>query len=577
MRIEIRLLGALEAYIDGVAVDLGPPQQRALLALLALRIGTVVPIATIVDSLWPEQPPSSASKVVQTYVSRFRRLFGDAAIVRRGRGYQLSAEVAVDAREFERLLESGRPAEALALWRGSALADLELLESDAARLDELRLQTIETSAEREVQAGAAERVIPELLRLVGDYPLRERLIALLMRALYLSGRQAEALETYRVARARLVAELGLEPGADLRELERRILAQDPTLRPETYPQQQPADSSRPAKTSRPRRTSRRRLLGAAAVAVATSAATAGVLATRGGGHAVVIRPNSIIRIDASTDKVVDSIPVGRAPSGILVTGDDAWVANEGDRTLTRVDLHTHQEHTIGGVSGVGFLARDRKGMVYASGWDFPYVWRIDPETNEVAGRYRVRTRAVGLAVGGGFLFVVDRLANGVTSIDLAHPATHHFIPVGADPIVAAFGGGALWVANSDAATVSVIRPGLSKPQTISVDLKPFGIAAGAGAIWVASNTDSTVTRIDPETGRIVKRLTILQNGLNSDLYSVATGAGSVWAIGADSQSITRIDPHTNTVIATIHVYGAQPEMLAANGNAIWVTLAPPGT
>jgi DNA-binding SARP family transcriptional activator/DNA-binding beta-propeller fold protein YncE len=571
MGVEILVLGAVEANRNGDRVDLGPPQQRATIALLALHAEEVVPLDAIVDSLWPTDPPDSAAKIVQTYVSRLRKELGSDAIERRGRGYSLAGDVATDLGRFERLVAEGRRAAALAIWRGPALADLALLRSDAGRLDELRLQTIEEKAASDLRAGDAERTIPELRRLVADYPLREGLVALLMTALYASGRQAEALEAHREARARLL-ELGLAPGDKLRTLERRILEHDPSLLPSRGEQPDPA--SRPTGWS----LRGRRLVGLiAVVSLVAASVVAAILAARGRSHAVSITPNSIVRIDPKTNRVVESIRVGRAPSGILVRGDIAWVANEGDRTLSRVDTRTHDQQTIGGLSGVGFLARDAVGNVYASGWDYPYVWRIDRKTNEVAERFRVRTRAVGLAVGGGFLFVVDRLANGVTSIDLARPRTLRFVRVGRDPIAATFGHGALWVANSDSGTVSVIRPGVLRSRTINVGPTPYGIAAGPNAIWVGSNDRSTVTRIEPDTGRVVKTIALAPDGVTTGLYAIATGAGAVWALNADTESINRIDPRTNTVVATIHVRGAEPRMLASDGNNIWVTLAMPGT
>jgi YVTN family beta-propeller protein len=151
------------------------------------------------------------------------------------------------------------------------------------------------------------------------------------------------------------------------------------------------------------------------------------------------------------------------------------------------------------------------------------------------------------------------------------------VRVGRDPIAATFGHGALWVANSDSGTVSVIRPGVLRSRTINVGPTPYGIAAGPNAIWVGSNDRSTVTRIEPDTGRVVKTIALAPDGVTTGLYAIATGAGAVWALNADTESINRIDPRTNTVVATIHVRGAEPRMLASDGNNIWVTLAMPGT
>ena len=575
MEIQISLLGVVEATLEGQPVELGSPQQRALLALLAVRAGAVVPVETMIDTLWPDDPPASAAKVVQTYVSRLRKAFGDETIQRRGRGYVLTGRSIVDAARFQELVHAGRLGEALALWRGPALADVlghPVLRQEADRLEGLRLGAMEEDIDAKLAAGRADAVVGDLQALVAAHPLRERLISQLMVALYGAGRQAEALETYRAARRRLVEEVGIEPGHELKELERRILEQDPTLAP------RPAE--RAAASPIPRRAHDRRLPSlrsrglVLAVAVLLLAAAAAVFALeRGSSKSVVPVANSIIRIDPKTNKVVESIPVGREPSGIVATKNAVWVANERDRTLTRIDTRTHEQRTIGGLSGVGFVTRDDRGNIYASGWDYPYVWLVDPKKLEVITRFRVRSRAVGMAVGGGSLWVVDRLVNGVTRIDLARPRKPGFIRVGADPLVCAFGYGSLWVANSDLATVSVIRPGVSKAQTIVVSGQPFGIAAGEHAVWVGSYADSTVTRIDPDLRRVVKRISVLPRGrVSSGLYNVAAGAGGVWAVNAEAKDIARIDPNTNKVVAHIPL-PVVPRVIAIAGDQVWVSVA----
>jgi YVTN family beta-propeller protein len=315
-------------------------------------------------------------------------------------------------------------------------------------------------------------------------------------------------------------------------------------------------------------------IAAFTAAVVASAAVAIPLALGHGGRTVVPVPNSIVRIDPRTNKIVQDIHVGREPSGIAATREAVWVANERDRTLSRFDTHTHAIQTIGGLNGVGFVTRDAHGNVYASGWDYPFVWRIDPRAVALAATYRIRSRAVGMAVGGGSLWVVDRLVNSVARIDLRHDKVADSIKVGADPLVTTFGFGALWVANSDDATVSVVRPGTRATQTIAVGAKPFGIAAGEGAVWVSSNSDATLTRIDPELGRVTK---VIHMPAQPDaVYNVAVGAGSVWVADVFGLQVIRIDPHTNKVVARIKL-GVEPRVIAASGDNVWVSVAPPGT
>jgi DNA-binding SARP family transcriptional activator len=239
--VRIGVLGPVEAWEDGRELPLGSGRQRALFVLLLLHVGEVVSKDRLIDGLWGERPPRSAAKVLQGYVSELRRTLPAEAIVTRGSGYLLRA-VETDAADFERLLEDARgqqPREAartlrgaLALWRGRALADVEYeswAQAEVARLEALRLMAFEERIEADLGLGEDRRVVPELEALVAEHPLRERLRAQLMLALYRAGRQPEALEVYADARTRLVDELGVEPGKALRELQQAILRQDPAL------------------------------------------------------------------------------------------------------------------------------------------------------------------------------------------------------------------------------------------------------------------------------------------------------------------------------------------------------------
>ena len=242
---EMRLLGPVQAVRAGREVPLGGPRQRAVLALLVLEAGRVVPAGRLVEELWRGSPPPGAATTLRSYVSRLRSALGpEAAVVARGGGYAISTGPdGLDARRFERLVAAGRDAlaggravaagarfrEALGLWRGPALADVLEVESlalEAARLEELRVAAVEARIEADLAAGLHAEVTGELERLVAEYPLRERLWCLLMLALYRGGRQADALDAYRRARAMLTDELGLEPGQELRELEQAVLRQE---------------------------------------------------------------------------------------------------------------------------------------------------------------------------------------------------------------------------------------------------------------------------------------------------------------------------------------------------------------
>ena len=234
---DIRLLGPVEARIDGRPVPVDGAKQRALLAILALNAARTVPAERLIEGLWGEEPPPTAAKTLRTYVSRMRKALqttGDGTtIVTRPRGYELRvAPDDVDARRFERLVARGAPREALALWRGRALedvADEPFAAVEIRRLEELRLDAIEHAVDGELAAGEHHELVGELEALVMEHPLRERLRGQLMLALYLGGRQADALAAYREARATLVDQIGVEPGPELRRLHEAILRHDSSL------------------------------------------------------------------------------------------------------------------------------------------------------------------------------------------------------------------------------------------------------------------------------------------------------------------------------------------------------------
>jgi predicted ATPase len=239
--IDIRLLGPVEARANGSVLPLGGPRQRALLALLLLEPGRAVSADRLSEELWQGAPPPAAAKTLRSYLSRLRAALGRDAVEARAGGYALAVEPEqVDTCRFERLVREGREAlargaaglaaerlqTALGLWRGSALgdvADVRSLAHEARRLEELRLACLEERIEAHLELGRHAALVPELQRLVQEDPLRERLWRQLVLALYRSGRQAEALETYRDAQRLLDAQLGLDPTPELRELERAIL------------------------------------------------------------------------------------------------------------------------------------------------------------------------------------------------------------------------------------------------------------------------------------------------------------------------------------------------------------------
>ena len=268
------ILGPLEVTDDGRKLALGGPKQRAVLAHLILRANHVVPADLLIDGLWGEEPPESARNTLQTYVYRLRKVLGEDRIEGRDGGYVLAAaDGEIDAERFQVLVKKGKAqagsdpgaaaatlSDALSLWRADALADVTeepSLRGEAARLEELRLSATEHRVSAEIAMGGHSTVVPELESLTARYPLRERMWANLMLALYRSGRQAEALSTFERARQVLADELGADPSPELRRLHEQILhgapelgASAPAARPRSEVRHEPR---RPAARHRGRR------------------------------------------------------------------------------------------------------------------------------------------------------------------------------------------------------------------------------------------------------------------------------------------------------------------------------------
>jgi predicted ATPase/DNA-binding SARP family transcriptional activator len=245
---EFRILGSLEAFEGGRRLELGASKQRQLLASLLVRVNEIVSLDRLIEDLWAGEPPATAAKGVQVHLSRLRKALGrEDVIVTRGGGYGLiAATEEVDASRFEQLSTRGRARlmsgdiqgaaddlrASLELWRGPALAEFvyePFAQAEINRLEELRLVALEDRIAAELELGQSAVLVSELEALVEEHPLRERFRGQLMLALYRAGRQAEALDHYQRSRAILVEELGIEPSADLKSLEKRILSQDPSL------------------------------------------------------------------------------------------------------------------------------------------------------------------------------------------------------------------------------------------------------------------------------------------------------------------------------------------------------------
>ena len=595
------LLGGLAVLGDnGETVRVVGPTRRALLAILLLHAGEVVTADRLIDELWGERAPPTASKSLQVHVWRLRQVLGSAdhggPLASVAGGYVLRLEPGqLDLEVFERLLGEGRATladdrpevasktltQALELWHGPALAefgDQPFVRDARSRLDEMRLEAIEARIEADLELGRHRMLIAELESLVSANPLRERLRARLMLALYRSGRQAEALHVYRETHKLLGQELGLQPSGELRALESAMLAQDPRLdlTPNT-PESSAPESDRPVRryerSPRDRGARRTGLLIAAGGGLLLAAVAAVAIGLSGGSRShVEFSPNSVAVIDPHSNSVVEAVSVGTRPDGIAFGSGSMWVANADDQTVSRIDptrLQTVRNIPVGGTP-TGIAAS--RGAIWVAesvpGASSVAVTRVDPEFNSPG-----RTTRIGNVDPGGRVAIAAR-GNAVwvapssgllTRLDAVTGRADHSVDPNAGPAAVDVGDGAVWVTDDQADNVARVDPTGLVTQ-IPVGNGPTGIAVGAGGVWVADSLDNRLTRIDPGSSSVTDTIPVGRSP-----SGVAVGAGSVWVANSGDGTVSRINPLTNSVLARIPVGGSPQAITVADGR-VWVTL-----
>jgi YVTN family beta-propeller protein len=579
--IEFRILGPLEAEDEGRLVPLGGSRQRAVLAILLLHRGEVLSVDRLVDELWGEQPPDTATKTVQVYVSRLRKELGQDVVLTRGGGYLLDIEPdQLDAERFQRLTAEGRDAlergearsasellrQALDLWRGPPLGDLAyepFARSHIARLEELRLVALEHRIEADLALGKHAALIPEFETLVREHPTRERLRAQLMLALYRSGRQTDALASYRDARRALVDELGLEPTRELQELERAILAQEPAL-------DSPARGGVRANLRQRRRGGTIVALGAAVLLLAVVAAV--VAGGEGEPEPERVAGNSLAVVDPESNRVAASIPTGVGPTDVAAGAGYLWVANGADDSTTQITPRKKEVvSTTSPRTSVAGLAADAHGAWIGDG---RRLVRVDPRFRSVVRSVRVAPGQVfevetrnPVAIGYGSVWT-GRAYGAVARVDPRSYEVVATIFVGNSPSAIATGAGGVWITDDADNTVTRLDPSSENAVigTISVGQGPTAVAVGAGAVWVANTQDDTVSRIDPRTATVTDTIPVGRRPTG-----VAVGQGAVWVANSLSGTVSRVDPQTKRVEATVEV-GEAPQQLTVAHGLVWVSV-----
>jgi YVTN family beta-propeller protein len=566
---EFRILGPLEIVGEDGPITLHRGKEQALLAFMLLHPNEVLPSDLLIDELWDGRPPATAPKILQNAVSHLRKALGDGRLETHPPGYVFHLQPGeLDLQRFEELARDGRSEEALQLWHGPPLVDLreERFAEDARRrLEDERLSVVEDRIDADLAAGRNAQLVPELEALVAQHPLRERMHAQLMRALYASGRQADALNAYRSARRVLSEELGLEPGPELQELERKILNQE-------LPVAQP----RPPRAGAPPQRRRRWFAIAVVAALLVAGATAGViLATEGNSRPLVATANSLAGVDPSSNRVVSVTPVGSAPRGVAVSTNRVWVANSADATVSVFDADSLEPiQTIGIGADATELVEAGGSIWVATGIDNSLV-KIDELTGGRLGTLALPpadAATAGVAAGAGALWVISG-GHGL-KID---PVTDDVLVdrcCAGDATDVSFGVGAVWVVGLTAlARVSPLTA--STTAMLRTHWIPSAVAAGYGSVWVGSSSPDkrlVVWQIDPATLQVSRSVDIGRSDSFLATVDVAVGAGSVWATNYNDGTLVRIDPRNGSVLKTIHI-GAHPRGIAVSKDRVWVTVS----
>ncbi len=601
------LLGPLEVRVAGTPLDLGSSKQKALLVVLLLQANRSVPVDHLVDELWLE-PPATAMKSVQVYVSRIRRLLGEAAgrLQTTAGGYRVLVEPGeLDVDRFEALADAARRAmpaspldgaakfrEALAIWRGRPLSDLatEIVARGAIpRLEELRLTALEGRIDAELAAGRAAEVVGELGDLLARNPFRERFCAQLMVALYRTGRQADALDVYRQAASRFAEELGLEPTPELQRLQEQILRHDPGLSPSRSTLD---PSSPPAKDAGPparrldvpispargggvprRRRSRTHVLIAAGTA--TAALAIGLLLALSGGPRHTpppglfpVRPDSVAVIDAATGAFVDDVTVGSRPGSVAVSAGSVWVGNIEDRTVTEIDLASRKVARTYGLPSMPTSITVGPGVVWVGDGFEGTMSRILTAYGQVSAPFFPGPPVPGLlAVATSRDLWVGLADATLLRLDPGSLRSTSTTRVPNRPRAIAPVGDAVWTVQYSDRSVDRVDP---VHGTVAVEAslpgRPMAIASGDGFVWVATSGDDHLWKLDQSTGAIRA-----STPLGVDPSAVAVQPGAIWVIGGSDGVLERIDPRTGDLVRTARV-GRPIGGLAVGGSNVWLTI-----
>lgn len=490
---------------------------------------------SLIEAIWSESRPRDAEHALDNLVSRVRKELGPSVIRSGQGGYALIVDPeALDAEQFEALAADGRAAlaageperarellrAALALWRGEPfgeLADASALADFVRRIGDVRTLAVEDRVDADLALGGHHELLPELVALIAEEPLRERRRAQLMLALHRSGRHAEALRVYRDYHAYLATELGLQPGRAVRELELAIAQHDPSL--------DLATAAPPRKVARAR--SRPHLVAGAVLGLIVAAITVGLLISDPADSGEAALQGHGVLFVASGDGDVRAVPTDGAVGALAALGGTLW------------------------------------GSSYSSG----EAVRVDARRRSVTQTTRVGQGPSAVAAAGGDVWIADTPRNRVVRLDGESGQVVQPIPVGPSPVAVTAGFGSVWVASAGDQSLTRIDHRTGEiTRTIELGAVPGALSAGAGGVWVVEPEARRVSRVNPRTHAVDVSVPV-----GSGPRSVAAGERAVWVANALDATVSRIDVGSGAVLATAPV-GGVPTALAVDGDSVWVAV-----
>ena len=636
--LRFRILGPVEVLLDGEPIAIGGARQQALLAMLLCARNRVVPSDRLLGEGVDGHDPVTAERRLRVQVSRLRKALavgdGERRLVARRPGYVLTVQPGeLDLDDFLRLttdahailgLDPERASAVLrqaeAVWTGEALAEVDgdpLLAAERHRLEELRVAAVEERITADLSLGRHSAVVPELESLVRLHPLREGMRGQFMLALYRSGRQAEALTVYRHGRERLVDELGIDPGSELRSLQAAILRQDPALLDglarhtdhggsvhgarRAVPTPAPDDINPPAPDDinpipvvaaehavargsgpspgpvpartrvRVRRWAQAVILPALMVVLALGGAAASLgPPARRAPTPLAMSGNVLVLLDPVRGTTGATIPLAAPPDDVIAAFGSLWVTETSAHSLVRADPVRPGNSTTIPLGTRPTRVAASAARVWVLDAADGNVSGIDPRTNAVVQTVLLGDRVSDMAVSGTTMWVAHT-GGTISAVDIRSGRSTAAVQVGGRPSGLALDGDDVWVSDAGRSLVERIDSRTaSLTGTFPAGQEPTGVAVAGQRVWTLDPMAAGITRVDTD------RHTTTEVPVTADPQSMRVFQGQIWVTDPRRKAVLRINPATGAPVATLALTVIPRAVTATTGGGVWVAgQAPP--